>query len=161
MSFRCIEIFIVGDIIDVVFLEKRFVNHPRCFSNDFVHPSAMSHGFQPTKFVIQNLVLLQKGPNIYRSAWVMTVRALRLHTCSSEFTPTRRYTDGKESLACRNWSECLKCKVTSRLFGKRRIVHTQNGRDHKHLSCDLDVRKWRSYWKGDPHRLHRRELDDL
>jgi len=37
----------------------------------------------------------------------MTVLALCDHTCSSELTPTRRYTDGKDSFAWRSCSACL------------------------------------------------------
>jgi hypothetical protein len=43
----------------------------------------------------------------HRSAWVITVRALCSRTSLSEQTPTIRWTEGKESFACRNCNAWL------------------------------------------------------
>ena len=99
MTLRHVWELIMSNIVDVPLFQERLVDDPWAVRNDLVNPATMSHSFASILGVSIGCQRIQVS---YRSACVMTQRALLVMTSSSELTPTSKCTDGKESLACRN-----------------------------------------------------------
>lgn len=87
------------NVINVPLFDESLIDDPRGVRNNLVNPAAMSNSLASIPSVSIGLWRVEVP---YRSACVMTQRALLMITSSSELTPTSRCTDGKESLACRN-----------------------------------------------------------
>lgn len=45
MASTGVRLFVMRYVVDCVLLEKRLVYHPRCFADDLIYPTAVSHSF--------------------------------------------------------------------------------------------------------------------
>ena len=135
MADRRVGILVMSDVIDLAIGEEFGSEHPGRFWHHLINPSAVSCSF--TSILDSAMACDRIHIEITnRSAWVITVRDLCVLTSSSLHTPTRRYTDGKDSFACLSCNAWLsRQRNDQRRDDVRNLVVflTLSGRDRRRL----------------------------